>query len=768
MIKHFFIILIAAITIQNSYGQNPFPEDGTLYRDDILPRVDILIHPDSLDEILDSENRWSYYHYHADFIIDNNEKKDTIKNIGFRLRGNTSRSSAKKSFKVSFNTYEQGRKYRGVEKINLNGEHNDPSIIRSKLCADLAKEMGIPSPRANHVKLYINGDYFGLYINVEHIDEEYVKTRYGNNNGNLYKCLYPAELHYLGSNPEDYKLEQNGRRIYDLKTNTESDDYADIATFISILNTTPHENFRCELEKVFNVDAYIKVMVFDILTANWDGHIFNKNNFYLYKNTQTNKFEYILYDLDNTFGIDWFGVDWSKRNIYEWSPSWDNRPLYERIMADPVYQSRFSTLMKEILETVFIPEEIEAYLTSKKGLISPAAIQDQYRTYDYGFTFSDFTTSYDVAIDYNHVPIGINEYISRRSFWTYIQLGSAQLFPDIKEWKVDLNETNDSIYFSTSIYNVPKLSEIKLWYKLDDGTLESLSLNDNGQAYDLFSNDGIYTSPTIGTSSFQNIQYYFELNDLDGYNHRVPVCEFANLHIANTTPTLSVNEFMASNTTIIADENEEFDDWFEIYNYGDGPVYLGDKYCTDKPDNPSKWKMPDMWLASKAFLLFWADKDEEQGDHHCNFKLSAGGEYIGIYNSEIRNFELIDGYEFGEQTEDVAMGRLPNGIGTFQILPPTPGYNNDPDATVEEQSTSNLNLYPNPSSNFLYLDQTFEDQKINTIAIYDINGSLIRYIDKNELLNKVNISDLRSGTYFIETTLKDTSVRSKFVKINTK
>ena len=95
---------------------------------------------------------------------------------------------------MSFNTFYGGRKFHGVEKMNINGEHNDPSIIRSKISFDLFKNAVVPAPRSNHVELYINDEYKGLYINVEHIDEEFVESRFGNKTGNLYKCLYPATL----------------------------------------------------------------------------------------------------------------------------------------------------------------------------------------------------------------------------------------------------------------------------------------------------------------------------------------------------------------------------------------------------------------------------------------------------------------------------------------------------------------------------------------------------------------------------------------------
>ena len=313
------------------FSQPSLPDSGEVFIDELVPRVDIFIDPDTLDWIY--ENVESYEEFHAVFVFSNGNIVDTTENVGFRLRGNTSRYSAKKSFKVSFNTFDPGRKWYGLEKLNLNGEHNDPSIIRSKLCWDLLTEMEVPGARSNHVEVYINNDYYGLYLNVEHIDEEFVKDRFGNNDGNLYKCLWPADLTYLGSDPDLYKFTVGDRRAYELKTNEEEDNYSDIAHFIDVLNNTPDDQFICELDKIFNIYDYLKIIAVDIFTGNWDGYIYNKNNFYLYHNTETGKFEYIPYDLDNTYGIDWIGRDWGERDIYDWQQHGDNyRPLYERII----------------------------------------------------------------------------------------------------------------------------------------------------------------------------------------------------------------------------------------------------------------------------------------------------------------------------------------------------------------------------------------------------------------------------------------------------
>ena len=116
-------------------------------------------------------------------------------------------------------------------------------------------------------------------------------------------------LEYISQEPDDYKFEVNGRRAYELKTNDELDDYTDIAEFIDVLNNTSDADLQCALEEVFNVADFLKVQAHDVVSGNWDGYAGNKSNFYLYHNPQTGLFDYIPYDLDNTWGIDWLNQD---------------------------------------------------------------------------------------------------------------------------------------------------------------------------------------------------------------------------------------------------------------------------------------------------------------------------------------------------------------------------------------------------------------------------------------------------------------------------
>lgn len=185
------LILASFSIIENAYSQLVHPQNNQAFLQNEVATVRITIPTDSLSILLDPSNSNSDYEFTARFIYESTNGSDTVENIGFRLRGNTSRNAAKKSFKVSFNTYVSGRKWKNLEKMNLNGEHNDVSILRSQLSNMVLREAGVPSARTSYVKLYINNQYRGLYLNVEHIDEEFLQRRFTNDNtGNLYKCFW--------------------------------------------------------------------------------------------------------------------------------------------------------------------------------------------------------------------------------------------------------------------------------------------------------------------------------------------------------------------------------------------------------------------------------------------------------------------------------------------------------------------------------------------------------------------------------------------------
>lgn len=723
-------------------AQTQHPADGKLFDSAIISRVDIQLAAADLAFLFDDDNRSSDQHFPATFVFTYEDTRDTLENVGFRLRGNTTRGAHKKAFKVSFNTFETGRKYRGVEKLNLNPEKNDPTLSRSHLCWNLAQQIGIPAARTNYVELYINGDYFGLYLNTEHIDEQFVEQRFGNQDGNLYKCLFPADLVYKDSNPTTYKEVIYGRRAYDLKTNTEADDYSDLANFIAILNNTPTTNLSCVLEEIFNVDGFLKTVAFDVLTGNWDGALYNKNNFYLYHNSATGKFEYIAYDLDNTLGIDWLGSDWSERNIYRWARTSQPRPLFYKIMAVEEYQDRYSYYLQQFMTQYFNLDALNYFVNELPEQLLPYVQRDTYYPRDHGFKSSDFINYFTEPTESDHVDYSIADFIHKRRARTQEQLVLNNIPPVVSHLAANNFTGNNGILISATVVDDVNLAKVEVCYHAGE-VAEQTCLAMSATTTNRYE---------VRLPDFAQEQVFYQIRATDNTNKtsQSPRCNYATARFTRANSTLAINEFMASNESTIADEAGEFDDWVELYNYGSETIFLGDKYLSDKPDNPVKWLMPELSLAAGEYLLIWLDEDGSQGDLHANFKLSAGGEFIGIFDSDSNGNALIDGLEFGEQSRDVAFGRLPNGTGDFQELNPTPNASNQPLSINELTGFAvEVQFAPNPFSRFLQLKIENPRRVALQLEIVDLLGRVVlrRAVGQAVTTTQLYTADWASGLY---------------------
>jgi spore coat protein CotH len=740
--KIFFLtILILLKLILPAFSQPVFPPNMPVFDSSLVARVDIQINPDTLAFIYD--NPESDIDFRASFIFNNGTILDTLEEVGFKLRGNTSRFSLKKSFRVSFNTFVQGRKFHGLEKLCLNGEHNDPSIIRSRLCWETLRSFGIAGPRASHTEVYINGNYYGLYILVEYIDEQLIDSRFGNSYGNLYKCLWPADLAYLGNDPDLYKFTSGDRRAYALVTNTEEDDYTDIANFIDILNNTPLTELACEIDRVFNLDDYLKIIAADVITGNWDGYIYNKNNFYLYHNTATGKFEYMPYDLDNTYGIDWMSIDWGNRDIYDWEMhNVEVRPLYTRLMEVPEIRDRYSYQMQQLLNLLSDEDSLFSHIDQVRNMISSYVIDDPYYPLDYGYNFADFMNSYNQPLG-GHVAYGLKPYIQTRTATALEQLEQNNIHPVIKY-------INHSVAVPGLSYGVSAFTEdesqpltVSLVYQINNGTVQYSTMYDDGNHFDGESGDHTYGCFLAALQMNSTLSWQVSATDNQGNNSLLPCDPVVESLQPSTDPQIYINEVMAANSTTIADENGEFDDWIEIFNGDTEPVWLGDKYLSDNISNESKWILPDITLQPGAFFLVWADNQAGQGPEHATYKLDAAGEEVGLFDAASTGYFLLDSLSFGPQGTDISFGRLTDGgLPWVNFNEPTPGYSNTANAIPEDSWNGRaMFIYPNPViGGVLHFREPF------TGKITDMVGRII--LSGNKVMN-IDVSQLQEGLYFV-------------------
>ena len=150
---------------------------------------------------------------------------------------------------------------------------------------------------------------------------------------------------------------------------------------------------------------------------------------------------------------------------------------------------------------------------------------------------------------------------------------------------------------------------------------------------------------------------------------------------------------------------------------------------------PTKWAFPAVVLEPGGFLLVWCDEDLDQGPLHASFKLSAGGEELGIFAGFAAGNGPIDTLVFGSQTADVSLGRLPDGIGSWTtFVTPTHGATNEPTtSTPQVSAATTIRLapaWPNPASGDLAIAGLVpDDLGPARLRIYSVRGELIRELE---------------------------------------
>ena len=211
---------------------------------------------------------------------------------------------------------------------------------------------------------------------------------------------------------------------------------------------------------------------------------------------------------------------------------------------------------------------------------------------------------------------------------------------------------------------------------------------------------------------------------------------------------LVINEIMAANSTTMADQDGEYEDWIELYNNGSASINLANYYLSDNLNNLMKWAFPvGTTIGADNYVTVWADEDGMQVGLHVNFKLAASGESVYLVNSEGL---IIDQVNFVDQTADIGYGRNPNGTGDFQKLLPTFNSANSMTTrtTTLDLPTIGLQVSPNPASHSFYLEIKEPIAQKRSVLIYNLAGKVV-FQDTVFEITQINVNEWASGMYIV-------------------
>ncbi|MDP8246282.1 MAG: lamin tail domain-containing protein [Candidatus Hinthialibacter antarcticus] len=149
------------------------------------------------------------------------------------------------------------------------------------------------------------------------------------------------------------------------------------------------------------------------------------------------------------------------------------------------------------------------------------------------------------------------------------------------------------------------------------------------------------------------------------------------LNTSNLFAQVVINEFMASNSGVIFDEDGDDPDWIELWNVGGDAVSLNGWSLSDDPSNVSQWTFPDVSIAPGEFLVVFASEKDRMDSAqalHTNFTLAVEGEYLALADA---GGNIVDEYAPMYPNLDVWRGNISFGLDAsgerVYFVLPTPG-----------------------------------------------------------------------------------------------
>lgn len=295
--------------------------------------------------------------------------------VRIRTKGNSTLMSVARSdsnrysFKINFDGIHSNQTMAGLTQLNLNNNFSDPSSMREYLSYQIFEEMGVAVPAFAYAAVYLNGEYFGLYLAVEGIKEPYLERNFGNLTGDLYKSVGHT-LNYRGSDPANY----TGLEV---KSTLKNADWTKLIGMLDALNNDEG------IEKYLDIDAALRYIAVSTALANFDSYQGNfGHNYYLYE--QDGAFTILPWDLNMSFGGFSFGGDIT--SVYIDEPTQGplaERPLIAKLFENEAYLQAYHGYLEKVATKYLSGGYLEAETARLFNLISEYVRSDPTAFYTY-------------------------------------------------------------------------------------------------------------------------------------------------------------------------------------------------------------------------------------------------------------------------------------------------------------------------------------------------------------------------------------------------
>jgi hypothetical protein len=355
-----FLTAAAAFLVASTTAAGQSLSYDAIYDPDSLLHVEITIDPADWD-VLRNQTRsmidamakdrnpdsaeGPYTYFRGDVKINGVE----IKDVGVRKKGFIgSLDRNKPSLKLHFKKFQKGRKIAGLEKLTLNNNKQDPAALHQFLAYKTFRDAGLPASRANHAFVSVNGESLGIYSNVESVDDEFIKRHFDGKLGSLYEGTITD---FVPGWADKFETKV-GRK----------NDFSDIHKVIAAA-AVEDDSLLEELGKVVDLDQFYRFWATEVLIQHWDGYTGDRNNYFVYRPGDTDRFVFLPWGADYIAARNPFWQFNPPASVYAAST------LSRRLYKHPLGREQYRAALRDLLTTVWNEEELLSEVDRIQALV---------------------------------------------------------------------------------------------------------------------------------------------------------------------------------------------------------------------------------------------------------------------------------------------------------------------------------------------------------------------------------------------------------------
>ena len=399
--------------------------------------------------------------------------------------------------------------------MDLSSALRDPSLVREVLASEIARTY-FDAPQANYAKVFINDEYYGLFINKEAVGAGYLQRVFGNANGNLVMPQSdPSEIVPEGCNKKVYGSLQYEEASACNENNwlVAQGDLSPVSTLAKALSSGD----QSRLSGLLDIDATLWMLAYNNVLVNLNAYTGQyANNYYLYQ-TADGTITPILGDLNLAFGsfknTGEGASDLTTPALLTLNPSLhrgnEQRPLISTLLGNELYYKQYLANMRLILVEWVLSGKLENRAKALQTMLAEARQEDAGQYY----TTEEFGQSLQETIGRRSRIPGLVAFMNRRASFLQGTEVYTLLPPEVTDVAVEGRERFSSTQLEefrihAKIDGYPK--NVYLYYRLTgQADFQATSMLDDGNHYDGEAGDAVFGAVVKPTAGEQGIEYYF-------------------------------------------------------------------------------------------------------------------------------------------------------------------------------------------------------------------------------------------------------------------